>query len=177
MSVAVSQPSTSSRKSVAPLAGFSGRQRRTEAKTDRVRRDGKFFRLGEEKFYVKGVTYGPFKPDADGLPLPDRAQIRRDFERMLELGANCVRIYHTPPVWFHGSGPGDGAENFPGRGVAEESDVHRRRGTDSTGARGGASGRAGVRKSSGRLCDQRRQRNSLRHRALRRPAEDRGVHR
>lgn len=71
-----------------------------EAGTNRVWRDGKFFRLGEEKFYVKGVTYGPFKPDADGLPLPDRAQIRRDFERMLELGANCLRIYHTPPVWF-----------------------------------------------------------------------------
>ncbi len=71
-----------------------------QAGTRRVWRDGKFFRLGDEKFYVKGVTYGPFKPDANGLPLPDRAQIRRDFERMLELGANCLRIYHMPPVWF-----------------------------------------------------------------------------
>ena len=29
---------------------------------DRVRVDGKFFRLGEKKFYAKGVTYGPFAP-------------------------------------------------------------------------------------------------------------------
>ena len=71
-----------------------------ERSTNRVRRDGKFFRLGSEKFYVKGVTYGPFKPDAEGLTLPTPAQTRRDFEQMLELGANCVRIYHTPPVWF-----------------------------------------------------------------------------
>ncbi len=27
---------------------------------ERVRLDGKFFRLGDRKFWVKGVTYGPF---------------------------------------------------------------------------------------------------------------------
>src|SRR3712207_6636648 len=43
----------------------SGRQRRAEPVTDRVRRDGKFFRLGSEKFYVKGVTYGPFAPNSE----------------------------------------------------------------------------------------------------------------
>src|SRR6267154_1748476 len=31
----------------------TGRQRRAEPVTNRVRRDGKFFRLGESKFYVK----------------------------------------------------------------------------------------------------------------------------
>jgi glycosyltransferase involved in cell wall biosynthesis len=101
MSIAVSENSPQSPASCAPpVTGFSGRQRRMEAQTNRVRRDGKFFRLGDEKFYVKGVTYGPFKPGADGLPLPDRAQAQRDFQQMLELGANCLRIYHTPPVWF-----------------------------------------------------------------------------
>src|SRR5476651_2222175 len=101
MSVVV--PPTSAQSvmpSAPPLANFSGRQRRMQAKTNRVRRDGKFFRLGEEKFYVKGVTYGPFKPDADGLALPNPDQTRRDFQQMLELGANCLRIYHTPPKWF-----------------------------------------------------------------------------
>jgi len=42
------------------------------AVTNRVRRDGKFFRLGAEKFYVKGVTYGPFAPNESGEPLPRR---------------------------------------------------------------------------------------------------------
>ena len=28
----------------------------------------KFFFEGEKKFFVKGVTYGPFAPDADGQP-------------------------------------------------------------------------------------------------------------
>ena len=77
-----------------------GRQRRAEPKTNRVRRDGKFFRLGEEKFFVKGVTYGPFAPNRDGLFLPERAQVRKDFQQIQELGANCIRIYHVPPVWF-----------------------------------------------------------------------------
>ena len=34
----------------------TGRQRVSQPVTDRVRRDGKFFRLGDQKFYVKGVT-------------------------------------------------------------------------------------------------------------------------
>ena len=68
--------------------------------TNRVRRDGKFFRLGTEKFYVKGVTYGPFKPDAAGVPLPEEQQVRRDFAQILLLGANCLRLYHVPPTWF-----------------------------------------------------------------------------
>ena len=78
----------------------TGRHRRAEPVTNRVRRDGKFFRLGAEKFYVKGVTYGPFAPNADGEPLPSRANTKRDFEQIVEMGANCIRIYHVPPKWF-----------------------------------------------------------------------------
>ncbi|HEY7115650.1 MAG TPA: glycosyltransferase [Tepidisphaeraceae bacterium] len=80
--------------------GHSGRQRRAEPITNRVRRDGKFFRLGTEKFYVKGVTYGPFAANADGDPLPSPEHTRKDFEQILAMGANCVRIYHVPPRWF-----------------------------------------------------------------------------
>src|SRR4051812_504387 len=75
----------------------TGRQRVSEPVTDRVRRDGKFFRLGHEKFYVKGVPYGPFAQSREGLFLPERTQVRKDFEQITELGANCVRIYHNPP--------------------------------------------------------------------------------
>ena len=78
----------------------SGRQRRAEPVSDRVRRDGKFFRLGAEKFFVKGVTYGPFAPNGDGEPLPERQQVVRDFQQIKDLGANCLRIYHVPPDWF-----------------------------------------------------------------------------
>ncbi|MCC6424584.1 MAG: glycosyltransferase [Phycisphaerales bacterium] len=81
-----------------PPAG--GRQRRLESPTNRIRRDGKFFRLGDEKFFVKGVTYGPFAPDAAGHPLPSAERVKEDFAQMRQLGANCARIYHVPPAWF-----------------------------------------------------------------------------
>jgi GT2 family glycosyltransferase len=67
---------------------------------ERVLTDGKFFRLGSKKFYPKGVTYGPFKPDAEGHQFPDRPQVERDFALLKELNANCLRVYHVPPRWF-----------------------------------------------------------------------------
>jgi GT2 family glycosyltransferase len=89
-------------ESVAPEVPVvhTGRHRVAEPMTNRVRRDGKFFRLGEAKFYVKGVTYGPFAPTSDGEPFPAPANTRKDFEQIAEMGANCVRIYHVPPQWF-----------------------------------------------------------------------------
>lgn len=67
---------------------------------DRVRVDGKFFRVGEERFQVKGVSYGPFAPVHHPDGFASKEQTRRDFERIHELGANVVRVYHVPPVWF-----------------------------------------------------------------------------
>ncbi len=93
-------PAVLSEVSSPARSASAGRQRRAEPVTNRVRRDGKFFRLGEEKFYVKGVTYGPFAPNRDGDPLPEAEQVRRDFRQIVDLGANVVRIYHTPPRWF-----------------------------------------------------------------------------
>jgi O-antigen biosynthesis protein len=61
---------------------------------------GKFFRLGAAKFYPKGVTYGPFRPNAAGEPFPDQAQTGRDFELVRALGANLLRVYHVPPRWL-----------------------------------------------------------------------------
>lgn len=66
----------------------------------RVVVDGKFFRLDGRKFLVKGVTYGPFEPDADGFPYPPRARVEADLELIHELGANVLRVYAVPPVWF-----------------------------------------------------------------------------
>ena len=66
----------------------------------RVRVDGKFFRVGERKFHLKGVTYGPFAPNAAQEPFPSAEQAARDFQQARELGANLLRVYHVPPRWF-----------------------------------------------------------------------------
>ena len=83
-----------------PQSSNGGRSRRSEASATRVRRDGKFFRLGEKKFFVKGVTYGPFAANSAGEDLPEPARVLADFQHMLTLGVNCVRVYHLPPTWF-----------------------------------------------------------------------------
>jgi O-antigen biosynthesis protein len=59
--------------------------------------DGKFFRLGDEKFWVKGVTYGPFEPQANGVALPVQHQLEADLRQIRGLGANTIRVYHVPP--------------------------------------------------------------------------------
>jgi GT2 family glycosyltransferase len=66
----------------------------------RVTVDGKFFRLGEKKFYVRGVAYGPFPPNAAGQPFASPEQTAKDFAQIRELGANLVRVYHVPGRWF-----------------------------------------------------------------------------
>jgi len=58
---------------------------------------GKFLFLGDEKLFVRGVTYGAFAPDAHGNEYHDVAQIERDFAQMTASGINAVRIPHTMP--------------------------------------------------------------------------------
>ena len=65
-----------------------------------VRAVAKFFFEGDRKFFAKGVTYGPFKPDAEGHYLGTPEQLDRDLALMREMGLNLVRIYHQPPLWF-----------------------------------------------------------------------------
>ena len=69
---------------------------RPSATDARVVVDGKFLRLGAERFLVKGVTYGTFAPDDKGYQFPDLGQLGRDFRQMAGLGINTVRVY-TPP--------------------------------------------------------------------------------
>ena len=66
----------------------------------RIRPAAKFFFEGDRKFFVKGVTYGPFKPDAEGNYLGWPEQLDVDLALMCETGVNVVRIYHSPPRWF-----------------------------------------------------------------------------
>ena len=64
--------------------------------------DGKFFRVGEKRFHLKAVAYGPFEPNEmfGGLGFTAEEQTRRDFAQIKELGANAVRVYEVPPKWF-----------------------------------------------------------------------------
>src|SRR2546425_2313531 len=58
---------------------------------------GKFFFVGDQKLYLRGVTYGAFEPDADGREYRDLGRIDRDFAQMAGSGINAVRIPHTMP--------------------------------------------------------------------------------
>jgi hypothetical protein len=65
-----------------------------------IRVRAKFFFEGDRKWFIKGVTYGPFAPDAAGDFVGDAEKARRDFTLMQELGINLLRVYHIPPRWF-----------------------------------------------------------------------------
>ena len=67
------------------------------AYTERPVVKGKFLFVGDEKYWVKGVSYGAFRPDAEGNEYSDQAKIERDFSLMAANGINTVRIPHTMP--------------------------------------------------------------------------------
>src|SRR6266446_2107963 len=61
---------------------------------------GKFIFVGEDKFYIRGVTYGTFRPDAEGNEFPTPDLVEQDFALMAANGVNAVRTYTPPPVWL-----------------------------------------------------------------------------
>lgn len=68
----------------------------------RIEVKSKFFFRGDQKFYFKGVTYGPFRAADPENPVYfcDPEKTRRDFELMQAAGVNVLRTYHTPPKWL-----------------------------------------------------------------------------
>src|SRR5262245_14819768 len=66
----------------------------------RPRVEGKFLFIGEEKYYVRGVTYGTFRPGPHDAGYPDAAVVERDFAQMAAHGLNTVRTYTVPPRWL-----------------------------------------------------------------------------
>jgi GT2 family glycosyltransferase len=70
------------------------------AAQDRVVARGRYFFRKDEKFYVKGVTYGPFSPDRTGVPFPEPARVELDFSLMVDAGVNCFRTFTLPPKWL-----------------------------------------------------------------------------
>src|SRR5215216_1430141 len=59
---------------------------------------GKFIFVGNEKLFVRGVTYGTFRPDNRGDEFPPADVVDRDFEAMEANGINAVRTYTAPPA-------------------------------------------------------------------------------
>jgi len=66
----------------------------------RPRVHGKFLFVGNEKFYVRGVTYGTFRSGANGEEIFDPEVVARDFEMIVANGINAVRTYTVPPRWL-----------------------------------------------------------------------------
>lgn len=67
---------------------------------DRVRARGKFLFAGDTKFWVKGVTYGTFRPGEDGHSFPPSGTVTADFAAMAKHGFNTIRTYTVPPRWL-----------------------------------------------------------------------------
>lgn len=61
---------------------------------------GKFIFAGDEKLYLRGVTYGTFRPDSAGGDYPPPAVVECDFARMAANGINTLRTYTPPPIWL-----------------------------------------------------------------------------
>jgi GT2 family glycosyltransferase len=61
---------------------------------------GKSIYLGDEKLYVRGVTYGTFRPDEETDDFPSFDAVAEDFAAMAANGINAVRTYTIPPHWL-----------------------------------------------------------------------------
>ncbi|HEX9868172.1 MAG TPA: glycosyltransferase [Candidatus Tectomicrobia bacterium] len=70
------------------------------AAVQRPKAAGKFLYLGNEKLWVRGVTYGTFRPSTDGNEFHKRKGVEQDFAQISANGLNAVRTYTVPPPWF-----------------------------------------------------------------------------
>ena len=65
-----------------------------------IRVRAKFFFEGDRKFFIKGVTYGPFAPDENDEYYGTPDSTARDLALMADTGINLARVYYVPPAWF-----------------------------------------------------------------------------
>src|SRR5260370_36719855 len=63
-----------------------------------ARAAGKFVFVGDQEFYIRGITYGTFQPDESGNQF-DQIAASRDFAAMFANGINAIRLYTVPPRW------------------------------------------------------------------------------
>ncbi len=65
-----------------------------------IRVRAKFFFEGDRKFFIKGVTYGPFAPDENDEYFGTPESAERDLAIMADTGINLIRVYYVPPTWL-----------------------------------------------------------------------------
>jgi len=70
--------------------------RDTEIKGRPVAR-GRFLFTGDTKLWIRGVTYGTFRPDSAGHEYPSLARLEADFADIAASGFNAIRTYTVPP--------------------------------------------------------------------------------
>ena len=71
----------------------------TQSGRERPTARGRWVAAGDRKLYVRGVTYGTFRPhNGSSFPAPDT--VKRDFAAMAARGLNAVRTYTVPPSWL-----------------------------------------------------------------------------
>ena len=75
------------------------RDRSTERAT-RAKAQGKFLFADGQKLYLRGVTYGTFRPQPDGTMFPPPEVVEADFRGMIEARVNSIRTYTVPPAWL-----------------------------------------------------------------------------
>jgi GT2 family glycosyltransferase len=61
---------------------------------------GKFLQINGDRLWIRGVTYGTFRPRDDGSQFPPGGTVERDFAAMAAAGFNAVRTYMAPPRWL-----------------------------------------------------------------------------
>src|SRR5437870_13547873 len=61
---------------------------------------GKFLYCNDQKLWLRGVTYGTFRPDNRCCEFHDPDRLARDFLLIANAGMNAVRTYSVPPLWF-----------------------------------------------------------------------------
>jgi GT2 family glycosyltransferase len=69
-------------------------------KWERPRAAGRFLEVDGEKLWVRGVTYGTFRPESDGSQYGTPERVERDFHLMAASGVSAVRVYTVPPPWL-----------------------------------------------------------------------------
>ncbi len=56
--------------------------------------------MGEDKVYLRGVTYGTFARGEHGHLYPSQEVVRADMTRMTTAAINAIRTYTRPPRWL-----------------------------------------------------------------------------
>ncbi|HYX95039.1 MAG TPA: glycoside hydrolase family 2 TIM barrel-domain containing protein, partial [Geodermatophilus sp.] len=70
---------------------------RADLSTARVLTDGRHLSLDGRPHRIRGVTYGTFRPRADGQLFPEADRLAEDVAAMAAAGLNTVRTYTVPP--------------------------------------------------------------------------------